>query len=198
MVPKQRQESLRRLSPRNIPGNHLLLAFRTTAPYILQITGYSFGSKTCLLFERKINFNTDSLTAIFNLKFDYLILGQILELYMNLSKDGKDIVFIWVSAMWALVAIRLRTLHLRMPSLATSRLSSSHFIPFSDLKSRANKYILQLGQSEWDEFPDNKLHKMFPVLKECVICPRTNRKEETVVARLHTGHSFTTHSFLLN
>ena len=26
---------------------------------------------------------------------------------------------------------------------------------------------------------------------------RTNRKEETVMARLHSGHSFITHSFLL-
>ena len=27
--------------------------------------------------------------------------------------------------------------------------------------------------------------------------PRKNRKEETVMARLHIGHSFLTHSFLL-
>ena len=26
--------------------------------------------------------------------------------------------------------------------------------------------------------------------------PQTNRKEETVMSQLHTGHSFTTHSFL--
>ena len=48
-----------------------------------------------------------------------------------------------------------------------------------------------------DEFPDNKLHKIFLTLKECVVCPRTNRKEEAVIARLHIGHSFITHSFLL-
>ena len=35
------------------------------------------------------------------------------------------------------------------------------------------------------------------MLKECIVCPRTNRKEETVMARLHIGHSFITHSFLL-
>ena len=34
-------------------------------------------------------------------------------------------------------------------------------------------------------------------LKECIVCPRTNRKEETVMAQLHSGHSFITHSFLL-
>ena len=35
------------------------------------------------------------------------------------------------------------------------------------------------------------------MLKECIVCPRTNRKEETVMARLHIGHSFITRSFLL-
>ena len=74
---------------------------------------------------------------------------------------------------------------------------SVELIPFSDLKSRTNKYILELWQSEWDEFPENKLYQIFPVLKECISCPRKNRKEETVMARLHIGHSFITHSFLL-
>ena len=35
------------------------------------------------------------------------------------------------------------------------------------------------------------------MLKECIVCPRTNRKEETVMARLHIGHSFITRCFLL-
>ena len=41
--------------------------------------------------------------------------------------------------------------------------------------------MLELWQSEWDEFPENKLYKIFPVLKECISCPRKNRKEETVM-----------------
>ena len=47
------------------------------------------------------------------------------------------------------------------------------------------------------EFPENKLHKIFPHLKDCTICPRTNRREETVIFQLHVGHSYITHSFLL-
>ena len=31
-------------------------------------------------------------------------------------------------------------------------------VPFSDLKSITNKYILELWQSKWDEFPENKLY----------------------------------------
>ena len=42
---------------------------------------------------------------------------------------------------------------------------SVELIPFSDLKSRANKYMLELWQSEWNGFPGNKLHKIIPVLK---------------------------------
>ena len=53
---------------------------------------YCSKEKTCLILSDSLS----SLTAIFNLKSDHPILGQILELYMNLSKDGKDIVFISV------------------------------------------------------------------------------------------------------
>ena len=42
-----------------------------------------------------------------------------------------------------------------------------------------------------------KIYKIFPVLKECISCPQKNRKEETVMAQLHIGHSFLPHSFLL-
>ena len=48
---------------------------------------------------------------------------------------------------------------------------SFELIPFSDLKS-------------WDEFPENKLQEIFPNLKECIVCPRTKRKQETAIATL--------------
>ena len=90
-----------------------------------------------------------------------------------------------------------KTLHTGADSAAKDTLDgdiSVELIPFSDLKSRTNNCILELWQSEW-EFPENKLYKIFPVLKECISCPRKNRKEETVMARLHIGQSFLTHSF---
>ena len=40
------------------------------------------------------------------------------------------------------------------------------------------------GRSFW-----SGLHQIVPVLKERIVCPRTNRKEEIVMARLHIGHS---------
>ena len=65
---------------------------------------------------------------------------------------------------------------------------SVELIPFSDLKTCTNKYMLEPWQSKRDEFPENKLHKMFPNLKDCTVCPRTNRKEKPMISRLHIGH----------
>ena len=54
--------------------------------------------------------------------------------------------------------------------------------------------MFELWQSEWDEFPKNILHQ---TLKLCTVCPRTNRNEKSLTARLHVGHSYIAHSFLL-
>ena len=56
---------------------------------------------------------------------------------------------------------------------------------------------LELWHTESDKCPKNKLQNIFSNLKECVVCPQTNRKKETVISRLHIGHSFSTHSFLM-
>ena len=111
-----------------------------------------------------------------------------------MTRDGREIVLILVPGHVGIMG------NSAADSAAKDALGgdiSVELIPFSDLKSRTNKYILALWQSEWDEFPENKLYTIFPVLKECIVCPRTNRKEETVMAWLHIGHSFITHSFLL-
>ena len=111
-----------------------------------------------------------------------------------MTREGWEIVFIWVPGH---VGIRGKSAADSAAKDALRGDISVELVPFSDLKPRTNKYILESWQSEWDEFPENKLDKIFPVLKECISCPQTNRKEDTVMARLHIGHSFLTHSFLL-
>ena len=72
---------------------------------------------------------------------------------MNLTRDGKKIVFIWVPGH---VGIRGNS---AADSAAKDVLVGDiSLIPLSDLKSRENKYMLELWQSEWDEFLENKLH----------------------------------------
>ena len=62
---------------------------------------------------------------------------QFLELYMDLTKDGKETVFIWVPGHVGITG------NLAADSAAKDALVvdiSVELIPFSDLKSHANKY----------------------------------------------------------
>ena len=158
-----------------------------------RVEGCSFSSQTCLLFQRKIIFDIIWFPFIVTVYIKPKIWSSSLSsdfriIYRNDKRGERDCFYVGIR--WNSAA----------DSAAKDALDgdiSVELIPFSDLKSRTNKYILELWQSEWDEFPENKLYKIFPVLKECIVCPRTNRKEKTVMAQLHIGHSFLTHSFLL-
>ena len=76
---------------------------------------------------------------------------------MDFTRDGEEIVFIWVPGHVGI------TVNWAADSAAKDALIgdiSVELIPFSDLKYRSNKYMLELRQSEWDEFSDNKLHQI--------------------------------------
>ena len=115
-----------------------------------------------------------SLQSILNLKYHHPVLVQILELYTKMTREGREIVLIWVSGH---VGIRGNWAEDSATKDVLDGDISVELIPFSDLKSRSNKYILELWQSEWDEFPENKLYKIFPISKECIGSPRTNKRK---------------------
>ena len=200
-VLKQRKKLLRRLYPLNELINLSPVGFQTTVLYIYIYTAelraillalqhvYCFKGKSFFILCNSLS----ALKSIINLMYGDPILVQILELYAEMTRDGREIVFIWVPGH---VGIRGNSAAVSAGKDALVGDISDEVIPFSDLKSRTNKYILELWQSDWDELPVNKLHQIFSVLKECIVCSRTNRKEETVTARLHTGHFFVCYLFL--
>ena len=103
---------------------------------------------------------------------------------MEFTRERREIVFIQIPGH---VAIRG---DLAAGSAAKDALvsnSSDELSPFSDSKSRVNKYVFELWHSEWDEFPRNRLHKILPQLKDCITCPQTSRREETVISGLRVG-----------
>ena len=108
---------------------------------------YSKGKSFLILSD-----SISSLQSIFNLKYDHPALVQILDLYTEMTRDGREIVFIWVPGH---VGIRGNSAADSAAKDALDGDISVELIPFSDLKSRTDKYILELWQSEWDEFPEN-------------------------------------------
>ena len=65
-----------------------------------------------------------SLQAIFNLKYDHPLLVQLLEVYMELTRDGRETVFIWVPGHVGIRGNSAADSALRIPTMATSRMSS--------------------------------------------------------------------------
>ena len=72
-------------------------------------------------------------------------------------------------------------------------------MPFSDLKPLTAKYIHQVWQKKWDEamIVSNEFHGIFLKLLDKLLTFCNTRKEDTVLNRLHIGHCYFTHSFLL-
>ena len=71
--------------------------------------------------------------------------------------------------------------------------------PFSDLKPLSYKYVCEVWQRESDEagLVSNKFHDILPRLSGKLLSFCNTRKENTVLNRLHIGHSHLTHSFIL-
>ena len=61
------------------------------------------------------------------------------------------------------------------------------------------QYVYQIWQKEWDEtgLVSNKFHEILPKLPDKLLSFCNKRKENTVLNRLHIGHSYLTHSFIL-
>ena len=76
---------------------------------------------------------------------------------------------------------------------------TADLMPFSDLKPLTAKYVYQIWQEEWDEavVVSNKFHEILPKLPDKLLSFCNTRKENTVLNRLHIGHSYLTYSFIL-
>lgn len=69
-------------------------------------------------------------------------------------------------------------------------------IPYTDLKPIINRFITNKWQTLWDNGTNNKLKKIQPMIKTYQSY-RKVRKEEVTLARLQIGHTYITHSYLL-
>ena len=129
IVLKQRKELLRRLYPLmnkpftcRLPDDSSIYTAELRAILLALKHVYYAKEKSFLI----LSISLSSLQSILNLKYDHPVLVQILELYTEWQEKGERLFSSGFPAMLALGEIRLQILQLRMPSMTTSRLSSSH------------------------------------------------------------------------
>ena len=110
--------------------------------------------------------------------------------------DQKGIIFMWVPGH---VGIRGNEAADRAAKEAVDKKPTADLMPFSDLKTLTAKYIYQVWQKEWDEtvLVSSKFHEVLPKLPDKLLSFCSTRKENTVLNRVHIGHSYLTHSFIL-
>ena len=140
-----------------------------------------------------------SLQAIAAKKFRNHLVTDFYNVYANLVKEGKIVVLAWVPGH---VGIRGNTI---VDTLAKSALEEEidaarlpfESVPWTDLRRKTSAYTHRQWQIAWSQETGNKLFNVCPDLSNTISICRINRREESVMARLHIGHSYLTHGFLL-
>ena len=96
------------------------------------------------------------------------------------------------------VAIRENEAADRAAKEALDKKSTADLMPFSDLKALTAKDVYQIWQKEWNKtvLVSNEFHEILPKLPDKLLSFCNTRKEDTVLNRLHIGHSYLTHSFI--
>ena len=133
------------------------------------------------------------LKSISNAKCDHPLLVDIFNFYFKLC-DNKDIVFAWVPGH---VGIRgNNVVDLAAKHALEKSINRRMAVPYSDFKMLTNVYVKELWQTEWERYPENKLYKIQPKVDDPIPSHGRCRCEETVLCRLHIGHTFLTHFYL--
>ena len=72
------------------------------------------------------------------------------------------------------------------------------YVTLSSYCLLAARYVSQIWQKEWDEtvLVSNKFHEILPKLPDKLLT-FCNTRKDTVLNRLHIGHSYLTYSFIL-
>ena len=128
------------------------------------------------------------LKSVSNGKCDNPHLVDLFNLYFKLMCDSKDIVFAWVPGhvgIWGNNVVDLAAKHALGKSI-NRRMA----VRYSDFKVLTNMYVKKMWQTEWERYPGNKLYKSQPKVDDPIPSHGRCRREETILCRLHIGHTF--------
>lgn len=139
---------------------------------------------------------SDSLSVLTSLKqpnHSNPLIQQTFRRYISIS-SSKTVVFCWIPS-----HINIRG-NDEADFLAKSALDlpiTNSKIPHTDLKSNIRKYVDSKCQINWDKQVGNKLHEIKPIFSS-TYRTKLNRKEQVRLTRCRIGHTWITHSYILN
>lgn len=137
------------------------------------------------------------LQAFQSCKITHPLLVDIHNLHSLLRNSGFIVEFMWIPSHVGIYGNSVVDSAAKSALQMPISLSDSNTIPHSDLNRKINSFCRCLWQDHWSLQTNNKLFQFFPVLTEKLPMAVKNRKEETILTRLHIGHSYITHGFLL-
>jgi kelch-like protein 2/3 len=138
-----------------------------------------------------------ALEAISTRKITHPFLVDIHDLYTKFVSEGKIIVFLWAPSHMGIYGNEIADLAAKEALGLDIPEFPFQFVPFTDLRRKTNSYCFQLWQERWSSLINNKLFKLQPDISKPLLVTVLTRKEETILARLHTGHTYLTHVYLL-
>ena len=139
---------------------------------------------------------SDSLSALQAVKgrnAGHFIIKRILEIYQILVNQGKSVSLLWIPSHMGIKGNEMAD-----EKAKEALYSEKLFLKtcFKDFNQTHRTYSKRLWQEDWDKEAGNKLRNIVPCLDTHIARCRKDRKEETVLARLHIGHGYLTHSHL--
>lgn len=169
--------------------------------YTAELQAILLALKHCLQSQRThFLLLSDSLSAIQTLqtrKISHPLLADIHDLHTELTLDGKTIVFMWVPSHVGIKGNELVDAAAKAALSHEVQTNPPAYISYRDLYRNTSTYCHTLWQESWSCQIENKLFKFMPNLKEPLPSVAFPRKEQTALTRLHIGHTYLTHSFIL-
>ena len=156
----------------------------------LRMVYQSRGEKFLILSD-----SLSSLIAIQERKLDHPFLIDFFEWHTKVFNEGKQVELAWIPSHVGIKGNEAADTAAK--EALSEELPDNQRTKFADLKAGTASYIKQASQAEWEKEGEgdkpNKLFQIQPVRSDPLPRSCRNRKEESVLTRLHIGHTYITH-----
>src|SRR6266446_2420552 len=136
------------------------------------------------------------LQALCSFKYEHPHVLQIIEIINNLNPQNKSVKFCWIPSHVGIKGNEKADEAAKAALLLT--IDHSIKISYTDMKSKVTAFYKNFFQTLWNNVQFNKLKNVKDQVGKTTLKGITFRRNEIVLHRARIGHSYITHSHLLN